>query len=134
MSMKFALAALASMGSMMLATGPSLANDATVGQSATIASSSVPGVTATYESGFEATQGRGRGGFRGGRGGGGFAVRGGRRNNFGRNVAIGTGALILGGIIASQAAGAGGGNSCGRWNYRCNNGDGYACRQLNRYC
>jgi hypothetical protein len=121
MNLKFAMVAAASLGALMLGAAPSVANDAGTAAKA----------TATYEKGYETTQARGRGG----RGGGGFVARGGgRRNNTGRNVAIGAGALILGGIIASQAASAGGGNSCGRWNYRCNRGDGFACRQLNRYC
>ena len=118
MNLKFAMVAAASFGALMLGAGPSMANDAGTAASA----------TATYETGYETTQVRGRG-----RGGPVF-VGPRRRNNTGRNIAIGAGALILGGIIASQAASAGGGNSCGRWNYRCNRGDGFACRQFNRYC
>ena len=61
----------------------------------------------------------------------------GGRNNTGRNIAIGVGAAVIGGIIASEAARAsnsGRGNSCRRWNYQCNQGIGSSCRNLDRYC
>lgn len=86
------------------------------------------------------TQGR-----RGGGGGGGGIRRGGggpvyvaprRRSNTGRNVAIGVGAAIIGGIIASEAARASRGpsNDCRRWAYRCESGSSRACYNLDRYC
>ena len=134
MKLKFAVAALAGMASLAFGSGASMANDATAVKAM---QPTAPAATASYESSMVPTQARGRGR-------GGVIVAGPRRrNNTGRNVAIGAGALILGGIIASQAAQSrpapvyrsyGGGNSCGRWDYRCSRGDGYACRQLNRYC
>lgn len=59
-----------------------------------------------------------------------------RRNNTGRNVALGVGAVVLGTIIASEAARAQGsrGNSCGRLDYQCSRGSYSACRQFDRYC
>lgn len=57
-----------------------------------------------------------------------------RRNNVGRNVAIGVGAAIVGGIIASEAARARPRNSCSRWDYDCSRGYRQACRNLDRYC
>lgn len=129
--MRTGFGALAALGIMfVMGAGPAVANDAAR------AASSAQLVTTQVETGYVTTQGRrGGGGFSGrrGGGGGGFAPRRGR--NFNRNVAIGVGALVLGGIIASQSARAsGGGNSCGRWNYQCNNGAGWACRNLDRYC
>ena len=111
------------LGVLVLGTAPSMANDVAAGATAS---------TATYESGFQPTQGRGL------RRGGGRAVviapR--RRNNTGRNVAIGAGALIIGGIIASEAARSrsSGGNSCGRWDYQCRRGVYSSCRNFDRYC
>lgn len=130
--MKFGIAAAAALG-MLLMSGPSAsANDG----------ASLPGaISTTYESSMVVTQGRrGGGAFRGG-GGGGFRAAGGggrgyyapRRGNVGRNVAIGVGAAVIGGIIANQAYRSSG-NSCGRWNYLCNNGEGWACRNVYRYC
>lgn len=57
-----------------------------------------------------------------------------RRSNTGRNVAIGVGAAILGGIIASEAARASPRNSCQRLDYDCSRGSRQACRSLYRYC
>ena len=109
------------LGTLFLGAAPSSANEA-----ATLA-----GVRS--EAGYVTTQGRG---FR--RGGGRTVFVGPRRrNNVGRNVAIGVGAAIIGGIVASEAARAssgGGGNSCRRWSYQCNDGSRWACRNLNRYC
>lgn len=144
--MKFGFAAVAA------AVGLLLAGAAPV--SAADASGSTASVS--YESSMETTQGRRGGSFRGGGGGGFRAVGGGggsfravgggrsfggrgpRRGNFGRNVAIGVGAALVGGIIANEVyrsgGGGGGGNSCSRWNWRCNNGEGWACRQFDRYC
>ncbi len=108
MKFGFTVVATACFGALLLSTGSASAND--VGTS--------KGLTA-YESGFEATQGRRRGG----------------RRNTGRNVAIGVGALVLGGVIASQASRASSGrNSCGRWNYQCNRGVRSSCYNLDRYC
>ena len=108
MKLGFAAVAAACFGALLLGAGPAAAND--VGTSKTITA---------YESGFEATQGRRRGG----------------RRNTGRNVAIGVGALVLGGVIASQASRASSGrNSCGRWDYQCSRGVRSSCYNLDRYC
>lgn len=56
-----------------------------------------------------------------------------RRRNTGRNIAIGVGAAILGGIIASEAARANS-RSCSRWDYDCSRGSRQACRNFSRYC
>lgn len=57
-----------------------------------------------------------------------------RRNNFGRNVAIGVGAAVIGGILLNEAARAQPANSCSRWSYQCDRGSSSACRSLDRYC
>ena len=114
------------------------ANDAALNTAA--AASATPS-TATLEVGhvtsYVTTQGRRGGGFSG-RGRPVIVAGPRRRNNFGRNVAIGVGAAVIGGIIASEAARARpayrGGNSCARWDYQCSQGAGWACRNLNRYC
>ena len=115
MKIGFIAVAAACIGALVLSAGPAAANDVGTSKAGT-----------AYESGFEATQGRrGRGGIR----------RGGGRNNTGRNIALGAGALIIGGIIASQASSArGGGNSCSRWSYHCDRGSRSACYNLDRYC
>ncbi len=113
--MKFGFGALAALGLGMLALGatPSLANDASLG------AASAQTVTTVVEAGYVTTQGRRR-----------------RGRNFNRNVGIGVGALVLGGIIASQSSRASGygGNSCRRWSYQCDQGAGWACRNFNRNC
>ncbi|MEZ5849087.1 MAG: hypothetical protein R3D68_00370 [Hyphomicrobiaceae bacterium] len=59
-----------------------------------------------------------------------------RRNNTGRNVAIGVGAAILGGIILNEAAKANGyrddGLSCRQLYRRCDDGQDWACRKFDR--
>jgi len=97
-------------------------------------SSSTFNAGVALETGYVTTQGRRGGGFRAGGGGRGF-VRGGGRRNFGRNVGIGLGAAVIGGIIANEAyrSRPAGGN-CRSWSYQCSNGSGWACRQMDRYC
>ena len=119
-----AFAIVAAFGALMLGSPAGMAND----------SSTAPGATSSTEVGYVTTQGRRGGGIRRGGGGGGFVAGPRRRNNTGRNVAIGLGAAVLGAAILSQGARAQGGNSCGRWNYQCNRGAGWACRNLDRYC
>jgi hypothetical protein len=120
--------AAAGIGALVLLATPTLANDA-----GTASKSS--GATHTYESGFEPTQRRIRG-RRPAR----IYVAPRRRSNVGRNVAIGVGAAVIGGIIASEAAPANsrsyssGRGNCNRWEWQCNNGQGWACRNLDRYC
>jgi hypothetical protein len=59
-----------------------------------------------------------------------------RRSNRGRNVAIGVGAAILGGIILNEAARANtyrdDGLSCGQLARRCDDGLDWACRKFER--
>lgn len=130
--MKFGIAlAAVCMGALFASSSATLANEVTTAQQ------TMPAVSSQLETGYVTTQGR--------RGGGGFRGRGGpvivagprRRNNFGRNVAIGVGAAVVGGIIANEvyrSRPAYGGNSCGRWDYQCSRGAGWACRNLDRYC
>ncbi len=137
MNLRYVVGAIC-LGALALGANPAAANDATAGSDARVG----------HETGYVTTQARrGRGG-----GGGGSFNRGGRgpvvvaprrRNNTGRNVAIGVGAAILGGIIASEAARANsrssggdyrGGNSCRRWAFQCDDGSRWACRNLDRYC
>ena len=133
MKFGFSAVAAAGLGMLIVGAGPGIASEiaAPIARSA---STFLPVAAQSYESGYETTQGRGRGGVRRGGGGGGVAFAPRRRNNTGRNIAIGAGALILGGIIASEAARSSGGNSCNRWSYQCNRGSGSACRNLDRYC
>ncbi len=107
---------------------------ATQGSANEAVSSSTVNAGVAVETGYVTTQGRGRGGFRAGRGRA-FVVAPRRRNNFGRNVAIGVGAAVVGGIIANEVyrSRPSGGN-CRSWSYSCSNGSGWACRQLDRYC
>lgn len=114
--------AAAALCTIAIGAGPSVAADAGTGSAA----------TTVLETGYVPTQGRG---FRRG-GGGAVFVAPRRRNNTGRNIAIGVGAAVLGAAILSQGARAsgGGGNSCGRWAFRCDRGEGWACRNYNRYC
>ena len=51
-----------------------------------------------------------------------------RGNNVGRNIGLGVAAVVIGGIVASEAARANGYNS---YSYR---GNGLSCRQLERRC
>jgi hypothetical protein len=52
----------------------------------------------------------------------------------GRNIAIGVGVgLATAGIIAGSAR-ASERRTCGRWAYRCDHGERYACYQFDRYC
>lgn len=126
MNFKLAIAAAVSLSAVMFGAGSGSANDLGAGSRA---------AAPTYETGYVTTQGRRGGGFRSGGSryyGGGYS---GRRNNTGRNVAIGVGALVLGGIIASQAARANsGGNSCSRWSYNCDRGSRSSCYNFDRYC
>ena len=128
MTFKFAVAGALSVSVMMFGAGASSAND--LGAGGTVAAP-------TYQTGYVTTQGRGRGGFRGG-GGGGRYYGGGSRRNYGRNVGIGVGALVLGGIIANQSYksyGYGyGGSNCSRWSYQCNRGSSNSCYNYERYC
>ncbi len=129
MNFRFLVGAIC-LGALALGANPAAANDATTGSDARVG----------HETGYLTTQAR-----RGGRGPVVVAPR--RRNNTGRNVAIGVGAAILGGIIASEAARANsrssgggyrggyrGGNSCRRWALQCDDGSRWACRNLDRYC
>lgn len=120
--MKYAIAfAAACLSALVVTAGPGMAADA--------GSKATPAATASYETGYEVTQGRRRGRV---------VVVQPRRRNVGRNVAIGVGALVVGGIIASEAARANsrrsGGGNCRSWAYRCDQGAGWACRNLDRYC
>ena len=118
-------AAVACFGVLVAGMTPASAAEAGAGVSASV----------SYESTFEPTQGRrGGGGFRPGGRPGVVVVGPRRRNNFGRNVAIGVGAAVIGGIIASEAARARPVGNCSRWDYQCANGSGWACRQVSRYC
>lgn len=136
MNLKMAAIAAAALCGLIMAGG--------TGSAMAAETSSPNAASTTTETGYVTTQGRRGGGFRGGGGGRGSfrAVGGGGRgyvgsrgrSNFGRNVAIGVGAAVLGGVILSQGARAYGGNSCGRWEYQCNQGAGWACRNLDRYC
>jgi hypothetical protein len=124
MKLRYAVAA-ACLGALTFGAGAASANEAAVGSGARVA----------YETGYVTTQGRrGGGGIRRGRPGPVYvAPR--RRNNVGRNVAIGVGAAIIGGIIASEAARASRAPSdCERWAYRCDAGSNRACYNLDRYC
>lgn len=125
--MKFGMAIAAACFALVAGTVEGSANEAV--------SSSKVNAGVTVETGYVTTQGRRGGSFRGGGGGRGVVVSPRRRGNVGRNVAIGVGAAIIGGIIANQAVQArpSGGN-CRSWSYRCSNGSGWACRQLDRYC
>lgn len=115
--------AAASIAAIVLAATPTLANEANP-------ASRSPGMMQSYESGFEPTQrriGRGRRGV--------VVVGPRRRNNVGRNIAIGVGAAVIGGMIASEVARARpSGGSCNRWAWQCDNGQGWACRNFDRYC
>lgn len=116
-----AIAIAAAFGALMLGSPAGMANDA----------SSTTGASSSTEVGYVTTQGRG---FRRG-GGRAFVGVPRRRNNVGRNVAIGIGAAVLGAAILSQGARAsGGGNSCSRLAFRCDRGEGWACRSFNRNC
>lgn len=56
-----------------------------------------------------------------------------RSSNLDRNIAIGVGAAVIGGIIASQAARANSGGesmSCRSLERRCDDGQNWACRRL----
>ena len=59
-----------------------------------------------------------------------------RSNNNARNIGLGVGAVIIGGVIASEAARANGysyrgnGLSCRQLERRCDDGSNWACRQL----
>ncbi len=57
--------------------------------------------------------------------GGGYA-----RSNRGRNVAIGVGAAIVGGVIANEVYRSSGGYSCAALERRCDDGQEWACRRL----
>lgn len=119
-STAFAVAAFAAAA---LVSTPGLAADAKAGMAG-------QGAT-TYDSGFVPTQGRGA---RRGRGGSVVVVQPRRRNNVGRNVAIGVGAAVLGAAVVSQGARAQGGSSCRRWAFMCDDGARWACRNYFRYC
>lgn len=123
--MKFGFAIAAACFAIVAGTTQGMANQA--------GNASTPMVTTDVETGYVTTQGRRGGGFRAG--GGRSFVRGGGRRHFGRNVAIGVGAAVLGGIIVNEAyRSRGGGGNCRSWSYSCSNGSGWACRQLDRYC
>ena len=124
LSIAFAAACL---GTLALATAPASANDASGAKS----SPPTALLSVSSETGFVTTQGRGRG-FRGAGRGPVVVTR--RRNNTGRNIAIGVGAAVLGAAILSQSARARGGNSCGRLDWRCSRGERWACREFYRYC
>jgi hypothetical protein len=125
MKLRYAVGAIC-LGALTFGVGPAVANEAVSGSGARVA----------YETGYVTTQGRrgGGGGIRRGRPGPVYvAPR--RRNNVGRNVAIGVGAAIIGGIIASEAARAHRAPSnCERWAYQCDAGSNRACYNLDRYC
>jgi hypothetical protein len=128
--MRYGITAFAGAAFGLLAlTTPGIAADAT-------SAATAPATAVTYDAGYVTTQGRGGRVVR--RGGGGpvfVAPR--RRNNTGRNVAIGVGAAILGAAILSQGAQArrgGGGGECRRWSYMCDDGARWACRNYARYC
>jgi hypothetical protein len=123
--MKFGIALAAACFALISGTVQSSANEVGTSSSASTTAS------VALETGYVTTQGRRGGGFRAGGGGRNF---GGGRRNFGRNVGIGVGAAVLGGIIANEAYRSRGGGNCRSWSYQCNNGSGYACRQLDRYC
>ena len=59
-----------------------------------------------------------------------------RNNNNGRNIGLGVAAVVIGTVIASQAARAnsssyrGDGMSCGQLERRCDDGQNWACRRL----
>lgn len=125
--MKFAIVLATACLALAAATLPGSANEAGTSSKAT--------ASVAVETGYVTTQGRrGGGSFRGGGGGGRSFGGGGRGRNFGRNVGIGVGAAVLGGIIANEAYRSRGGGNCRSWSYQCNNGSGYACRNFDRYC
>lgn len=120
MKFRHMMAALC-LGALAFGAGPASANDASGGPAAGVG----------HETSYVTTQGRG---VRRGGGGRAFVVAPRRRGNVGRNIAIGVGAAVVGGIIANEVYRSRGGNSCSRWNYQCNRGAGWACRNLDRYC
>lgn len=127
MNLKMAAIAAAALCGLIMAggSGPAMAAETSLPNAA----------STTTDTGYVTTQGRRGGGFRAAGGGSRSFSGPRRRNNFGRNVAIGVGAAVIGAAILSQSARAqGGGNSCGRWEYRCSRGEGWACRNLDRYC